>query len=398
MPDAVQVAPSEDRFVSRLGVVLEQDTALAADGTCLVRRRVRDLLSDALLEIAVTAVVAAPHRGHVSDNVAAETEALPPGAEFFELGDRDRPAWQLTVIPRLWKLTGETDAGYVIFPSWRSIVAAWSYSLRRKPFVVAAVGPPVDGGVLEGVRWRAMASAARRASFVFAAGPRLEDFFRDHGAVAYQSGPMLVLRPSDLGAPRQGGIHDPIRCIYVGSLYPSKRVEDLIEAIAVLDEEFHLSAELRCVGDGDSSELRRLAEQLGVSDRVVFAGHVPPGPQLGREYDEADVLVFASVAEGFPRVLYEAAFAGLPIVTTAAGSIADVLTDEADCLIVGFRDPPAIARALQRLATDRSLRERIGRGQHAFALATLEDPYPASLIGLLQAMLRPATHSTSDRP
>ncbi len=382
-----------DPYIPRLGLVLEQDVLVGADRSVRLRPLIRDLIDDVLLDGASRVLVAAPAHAPEPGTSPAETEPMPDGAEAFLLGDRSRGGWRFSILPRLWRLTALTDAGYVIFPSWRSIVAGWAYRLRGKPYVVAAVGPPVGDGPLGALRWRAMASVGKHAAFVVAAGTVLERFFRDAGARTFPTGPMLRFEPSDLRDRDPSLVHAPIRCLYVGTLYPAKRVEDLIQAVALLRTEHGLEARLRCAGDGDPRQLAQLAASLGVSDAVDFVGHVTPGPALTREYDEADVLVFASLAEGFPRVFYEAAFASLPIVTTPAGSISEMLTDGRDCVIVGFRDPAAIASAVARLATDTALRARLIGGERALAQVALDDPYPESLRALMRSHLEPALRS-----
>ncbi len=80
---------------------------------------------------------------------------------------------------------------------------------------------------------------------------------------------------------------------------------------------------------------------------AVFAGH--------------DLFVLPSLFEGTPLTLVEAMASGLPLVTTATCGMRDVIRDGENGLLVPVRAPAALAAALARLATDRALRQRLGR-------------------------------------
>ena len=62
-----------------------------------------------------------------------------------------------------------------------------------------------------------------------------------------------------------------------------------------------------------------------------------------------DALVWLSEGEGMPHVLIEAGAAGVPVVATPDVGAVDVVTDDATGLLVPYRDPAAVARALNRL-------------------------------------------------
>ena len=63
---------------------------------------------------------------------------------------------------------------------------------------------------------------------------------------------------------------------------------------------------------------------------------------LGRIYNEADALILPTYSEGFPNVVLEAMYYGLPVITTAVGNIPDVVQDQRN----GYLVPPGNAGAL----------------------------------------------------
>ena len=144
----------------------------------------------------------------------------------------------------------------------------------------------------------------------------------------------------------------------VGVLRYYKGLHILLEALTALD------ATLLIVGSGpEEDRLKSLAQELGVAGRVHFAGYVPDA-DLPTYYQAADIFVLPSHlrAEAFGTVLIEAMAAGLPLVTTEIGTgTSEVNQHGRTGFVVEPNDPAALARALEVLLADRSLREQLGQ-------------------------------------
>lgn len=168
---------------------------------------------------------------------------------------------------------------------------------------------------------------------------------------------------------------DPWRFVHVGRLDTPKNQERLLRAFRkVLDT--HPRARLTLVGDGDlRPRLEALTAELDLRDAVIFAGmQENVHPFLA----EADIFVLTSDYEGIPMTILEAMGTGLPIVSTAVGGVPDVLADGKTGLLTA-PDVEAVAEACQRLATDASLRETLGRSALAdsvrFSARTMAKSY-----------------------
>jgi len=112
-------------------------------------------------------------------------------------------------------------------------------------------------------------------------------------------------------------------------------------------------------------ELARLAEDLGLSGRVRFPGHVDDIRGLMRA---ATVLAHPARWEGFGLVLLEAMANDLPIVATAVSAIPEVVASGETGLLVAPDDPVALAGALDRVLADGSLRAGLAdRGRRRLA-------------------------------
>jgi glycosyltransferase involved in cell wall biosynthesis len=141
--------------------------------------------------------------------------------------------------------------------------------------------------------------------------------------------------------------------------------EYLIQAFSRLSTR---PSRLVILGDGPQREtLRRQIMELGLQERVFMPGDqrdVLPWLQA------MDIFVLPSYAnEGVPQAIMQAMLCGLPVVTTPVGSIGEIVTHDATGLMVKPKDADELWRALEKLAADTSLRNRLGAQARQFALA-----------------------------
>ncbi|MFM7140624.1 MAG: glycosyltransferase [Alphaproteobacteria bacterium] len=151
------------------------------------------------------------------------------------------------------------------------------------------------------------------------------------------------------------------RVVFVGRVLEPKGVMELADAAARLRDlpDFRLVI----AGRGAAEEaLRARVAALGIADRVEFAGYVEDVPGLLRD---ADAIVLPSHSEGLPRVLMEAAAAGVAIVGTDIPGIRDLVANGESGLLVPVRDPEALADAIRRVSSDAGLRTGLLRRARA---------------------------------
>lgn len=134
------------------------------------------------------------------------------------------------------------------------------------------------------------------------------------------------------------------------------------------------AARLTMVGDGPLLHAtRRLAADLGLADRVAFAGVRTPD-EVAQLFRNARAFVQHSVTapdgdrEGTPVAILEAQMAGLPVVATRHSGIPEIVADNETGLLVDEGDTVAMGEAVARLARDAALAGRLGRQARERAL------------------------------
>jgi UDP-glucose:(heptosyl)LPS alpha-1,3-glucosyltransferase len=130
--------------------------------------------------------------------------------------------------------------------------------------------------------------------------------------------------------------------LFTGSGFERKGLDTALRGLALLGDG---ASRLLVVGKGDTRPYRRLAERLGLGERVRWLG---PRPDVERWYAAADVLVLPTRYEPFGNVHLEALASGLPVVTTTAAGGAEAVDSESG-VVVPPGDPRAVTRALERL-------------------------------------------------
>jgi glycosyltransferase involved in cell wall biosynthesis len=158
-----------------------------------------------------------------------------------------------------------------------------------------------------------------------------------------------------------------VEIVSVGRLVEKKGFADLLRACSELKETAGPTPfRLRIYGDGPMrTELADLRDRLRLQAEVELVGE-RDGDEVLRAYQRADVFALTPCVtadgdrDGVPNVIVEAMACGLPVVTTDAGGIAEVVRHGVNGLVAEPRDVPALARHLAALVTDPVRRRTLG--------------------------------------
>lgn len=150
---------------------------------------------------------------------------------------------------------------------------------------------------------------------------------------------------------------ETVNILHVGRFDVPKNHAGLLRAFRKLRDR-GVNCRLHLVGDGDlRPEMEALTGELELTESVVFHGmQSNVYPYL----HEADIFVLPSLYEGIPMSVIEAMGTGLPVAATQVGGIPDLLRGGESGLLVPCEED-ALADALEQLAKDAALRERLGR-------------------------------------
>jgi glycosyltransferase involved in cell wall biosynthesis len=226
-------------------------------------------------------------------------------------------------------------------------------------------------GLLVGAGYDAIGRFAGRGGIRVVVGRGLVD---GSGIVASILETDEIRRP-DGPWPRQA---DRIRLAWAGRVAEGKGLETVIDALAQMP----LSAEISVLGDGPAkAALTARASELGVAERVVWHGYVGDREDYLDRLAGADLFVFPSPAEGFPKVILDAMAVGLPVLASPIGSISELVAAR---LVepVPPGDPAALGAAVQSLliGPDRAMELRTAGA--AFAAAHTMPSEAGKLVGL----------------
>ncbi len=150
---------------------------------------------------------------------------------------------------------------------------------------------------------------------------------------------------------------DPPVILTVGRLVGQKGIDVLLNGLALVQD---LPWQLQIVGDGkDRDKLERLAAELGLADRVWFAGW-KYWDELLAYYQKANLYIHTSFDEGMSNAVLEAMACGLPVLATGISGNLDVILPGKTGELIPPGDPAAVGAALRRWLPDAALRQSYG--------------------------------------
>jgi glycosyltransferase involved in cell wall biosynthesis len=284
--------------------------------------------------------------------VTRRPELVPAGIEPVEQPARSQALRMAVRMPRLLRRLRPALAHFQhalpLACPCPAVITVHDLSFERQPSLM---------GLRERLIFRAVVPrAARRAARVIAVSELTK---RDLVELSRIPEEKIVVIPNGVdpcfkadGPRPAGGDY----ALVVGALQPRKDPESAIEALALLG-----NGDLRLVfagpNKGGREEAERAAHRAGLHDRVEFRGYVPQ-EELAALYRGAACLVFPSRYEGFGLPALEAMASGTPVVATTAGALPEVAGDAA--ILVGERDPAALAGGIERALADRDRLVRAG--------------------------------------
>jgi phosphatidylinositol alpha-1,6-mannosyltransferase len=333
--------------------------------------------------------------GDASNSIAVSTVRLDDAAEFdaaekyriyrqpFHFREANRFANQVRWARWLTNF-GKNSVDVIHLGNIRPVgyAVSWAHSRLRVPYMLY-----VNGGDLLREQRKAAESEVKRhtarrimgeAAGIVATSTWVADLARDVleqievktpppvAALDLGTNPSVFSPSRDAGLLRaKWKVGDAPLLLTVARLVPHKGQDTVIRALASLSEALP-TLRYVLVGEGhDEMRLRALASELGVSDRVVFAGALPDD-DLPEAYATSNVYVGASRldktvnVEGFGISFLEASASGLPVVAGDSGGVRSAVRDGVTGVVVPPESVDDISSAIQSFLRDPARAESFG--------------------------------------
>jgi glycosyltransferase involved in cell wall biosynthesis len=355
----------------RVGMLCDWPVSLAA-GRLRFHRPYGAYL-DALAPYFEQLVVVGPAAPHARPET--EYELASPNVQFRAVPYFETTVGALRVLPGcardVWRASRACDLLCMTLPTALGVVGYACARLRGIPVVIDLQGD-LEAQYERG-RYRGVSGWLARAAVWFferttqwmvdrcvtmTQGPALREKYgrRSDRIVDLPFSPMsqklIVDRPDTCQGAR-------VRVLFVGSLLEKKGIFVLLDAVRELRARLPAFV-ATYVGTGPcGAELAARVEAAGLSELVELRGGLFREADLLAAFDEADVFVLPSYAEGFPRVIFEAMARGVPVVSTRVSGMGGLLADGTDAVLVDPGSPGQLADAIQAVVRDGALRRRL---------------------------------------
>ncbi|HCX45131.1 TPA: hypothetical protein DGT35_00850 [Patescibacteria group bacterium] len=151
---------------------------------------------------------------------------------------------------------------------------------------------------------------------------------------------------------------DTLKIGVIANFYPTKGLTYLIRSLAQLKNH---RIETFIVGEGkERSKLEQLIKELNIHNCTLAGSQSDPW-QYFEQQDGIDIFVIPSVKEGMPYVLLEAMANKLPIITTKAGGIGEIIKDQQNGILIPIKNSKEMTLAIDDLIKNKVLRDKLSK-------------------------------------
>lgn len=267
-------------------------------------------------------------------------------------------------------LVAQHDAIIARLPSRLGSLFVKEAIKQKKPYAIEIVGCPWDalwnygswkGKLLAPFAALNLKRAAKKAPFAIYV---TESFLQGrypclNGKTTFCSNVEIPAVDEEVLENRLTKINDAPHTVIFGLIanYSSK-YKGIDVAIKALKQAELPSWQFKVLGSGDASHYKKLAQDLGVEDKVHFVGSLPSGSPVFDWVDSVDIYLQPSLTEGLPRALMEAMSRGTPALASKVGGIPELL-EESELIQAG--DYKELANKIKILIKDKDLQKNLAQ-------------------------------------
>jgi glycosyltransferase involved in cell wall biosynthesis len=268
----------------------------------------------------------------------------------------------LPYLVRAWQAIGGVQVVHLLANSgwaWHLFAAPILIigRLRRKPVIVNYRGGLADDFL--GAAPAHVLGQLRGAALRVTPSAYLRRVFAKHGLDAE-----IIPNIVDLSrfAPRtERDFAGMPHLVVARNLEPIYGIATALRTLVIVRERF-AQAQLTVAGEGpELPRLQQLAQELGIAAAVHFPGRID-NAAMPALYARADCVLNPSTVDNMPNSVLEAFASGVPVVSTDAGGVPDIIVDGESGLLVPVGDADAMAASALRVLEDRTLARRLAAG------------------------------------
>ncbi|GGZ93597.1 glycosyltransferase [Algibacter mikhailovii] len=265
---------------------------------------------------------------------------------FFRKGNKKMFSY-ISVFLKILFFKHEAKLTYIFFPGNVSTLFAWKCFLFNKPY----------GLYIRGEYNKALSKPLiRKAKFVNTVGLVFKKDIDKINSNCHLIKPMVLY---DFTKPLSHTfLKKRKEILFVGRIETDKGIWEILEAAKTLIKVLP-DYQIRLIGSGnDASKVEDFIKQNNLNN-VILHGPVYDPIKLKVFYLNATLFLFPSYHEGFPRVIYEALYFKLPVITTFVGNISGIMENKINCLKIETKSAQSIVKQVERLANDKSLQQEL---------------------------------------
>ncbi len=397
MPPVAAADRMPTRRGIRLAIVDDNPFVRAADGTVHPRAATFHRFAEAVvaagpfLQAAYLIPVATVAPGEAPPELQAVDEArlrvVPTRAFRGIAGYAARwPVMTAHNAPVVRQAVAGADLVWIKAPASNALLAAAICRIAGVPrftYIAGSVSEVVAGGSRRGIVGILARPLAAGYDAATAALARTGPAVRLDGELFTS-----VVDEEEIGETERRGLvprDGRLRIAWAGRLVADKGVDDLLLALRHLCDR-GVDASVTVLGDGPARpDLEATARGLGVATGVDWRGFVADRAAYLDALRGHDLFVLSSRTEGVPKVVVDAMAAGVPIVATRVGAVAELLADGRFGRLVAPTDAAALADAIESLAGDEAERGRLRHEGLMFARAHTRAAQAQRLVDWMRA-------------
>lgn len=288
-----------------------------------------------------------------------------PKTRIIPIEQKFSSGWQRRLLLLWWAISNfktirrkikEVDLVHIPIPSDLGTIGMYMAFWLKKPLFIRHCGNWVNQRTMSEKLWRNfMEKRAGNNVLALATGGKLQAPSTRNPNIQWIFSSSLLQSEIEDNVPRIYEERQAFRLITVSRQVQAKGTAICIQALALLRNE---NVQLDVVGDGpDLPAFKRLAENLGMPDRVKFYGKLNH-TEVQKVLKQAHLFCYPTTAsEGFPKVVLEAMASGLPVISTPVSVLPSLVESTGAGIIIEAAEPELLASAIRKMIYENQLFE-----------------------------------------